>query len=254
MWFGAVISFCLIFTAGLFGFSQSKLPSSKSLAVGSFLLACLLLSLVLLQPSPPWLSWIYIALFWVLLGISLYITIVVAIPCVIAVGKRKIYDNLFATRAKCIKELIDDGSFNFERFSLQSEVFVFGHTHKTDILSVNDYLTGIPQENDKKWIKSVQKIKKVLRKKPEGIKITPPVYLLNTGSWVNDPDPEKSQQRPEDVDTFVCIDSRGVSLMKWYDKEEPRYIGCLCHISTDMIRQEKVKLQQTLDHIRKITE
>jgi len=254
MWFGAVISFCLIFTVGLFGFSQSKLPSSRSVAIGGFLLACLLLSLVLLQFIFPWLSWIYIALFWVLLGISLYITIVVAIPCIIAVGKRKFYDIAIATRAKCIKELIDDGSFNFERFSLQSEVFVFGHTHKTDILSVNDYLNKHHQKKDKKWKKRVQKIEEILRKKPEGRKITPPVYLLNTGSWVNDPDPGKSQQRPEDVDTFVCIDSRGASLMKWYDKEKPRYVGCLCHISTDIIRQEKVKLQQTLDDIRKTRE
>ena len=250
--FGFVLVLVFLGMILLFGNIARDLPSSAIVAwlscVGFFVLVLLIIAGFLTNH----IQVVTLPLFVILLALSAYITVVIVVPCMIAYGKRWMYNNLFKTEAGTIAAILNGGSVHFDRFSHRSEVLVFGHTHKPDILMVRDYLVANQKgEDEKKWTWSVRNIKAALRRQPEESEIIPPVYFINTGSWVSDPAQETSGQCCEGIDTFVYIDSLGVSLMKWYGKG---MIGCLSHISTGTLNREKQKLQDTLKDIRKTTD
>jgi len=202
--FGIAIGLGLLGMVVLFGSVASHLPSSAGIVkwCGGGLALIIIAALAAYFRNT--MAGLEAAFFWVLLAISVYLTVAVIVPRIIAYGKRKVY-NLFAARAATIIKILMGGSFRFSRFSHNSDVLIFGHTHKPDICHVPSF---IRRENSSDS--------------------TSLVWILNTGSWVRDPNPEKTGQRPDDVDTFVYIDNEGVSLMAW--KDETGDAACLCHI------------------------
>jgi len=189
----------------LFGIKEPHLPSSGGIAKWSGLALTALLIISIGCYLTGRITDLALWFFLLLLALSAYITVVIVVPCIIAYGKRGIYNHVLATRAASIEDILKGGTFHFSRFSHCSDVLIFGHTHKPDICNVPLFI-----EREKISIQ------------------TSLVWILNTGSWVRDPDPEKTGQGPDDVDTFVYIDSKGVSLMAW--KDETGEAACLCYI------------------------
>ncbi|MDP2816664.1 MAG: metallophosphoesterase [Rectinemataceae bacterium] len=203
--FGAVLVLGFLGMAVLFGKVAADLPSSKNIARGSVGLFCLMVIIFALYYIANLLSDLLIWLFLALLAVSVYLTVVIVVPCIIAYGKRGVYNHLLATKGDTIEDILKGGSFHFNRFSHYSDVLIFGHTHKPDICHIPSFMERENIANR-----------------------TSLVWILNTGSWVRDPVPEKTGQDPEEVDTFVYIDSKGVSLMSW--KDETGDAVCLYHI------------------------
>lgn len=202
--FGIALGLGLLGMVVLFGFIASHLPSSSGIVKWCGAGLALLVIAYLFGYFKHGTAGIDAALFWVLLALSIYITFAVIVPCIIAYGKRRAY-NLFATKAATIEEILNGGSFSFSRFSHNSDVLIFGHTHKPDICHVPSFV----------------KRKNITSR-------TSLVWILNSGSWVRDPEPEKTGQGPDDVDTFIHIDSNGMALMTW--KDETGEAACLCYI------------------------
>jgi predicted phosphodiesterase len=221
--FGAGLICVLVGMMYIFRKKAPDLPSSCSIfwgcagAVVVLILFFLLYCLTNLIPDYP--LWLFLALF----AISLYITIALDVPCIVAHGKRWVYNTFLKTGNKSIEEIVNEGTFNFKRFSHKSDVLVFGHTHKPDVCFVPS-----------------------LGKKGTGEPPLPTslLWILNTGCWVRDPNQtgenpkskktgpnegdEKTIPDSEELDTFVYIDDDGVSLMSWNDRKTE--VVCLYHI------------------------
>ena len=173
-----------VFLSGalFFGRKKKSLPSSVLMAAICLLIALIFLGAVIAGWLRP--------LFWFGFLVSAYAFVVITLPRMCAVSKRKVYNAFTSSRNKKAKELIDSNLFDASKYKYTSKVLVFGHTHIPDFTKDT---------------------------KTEKVKL-----LVNTGSWVKDTHRE--------YDSFVYIDTNGICCMRWVNdaNEGKGAIECLC--------------------------
>ena len=142
-------------------------------------------------------GWV-VPLFWFGFLVLLYLLAVIVIPRFFAGGKRWFYNNAISIRGQSPEKIITENLFDDTTYSYDSRVLIFGHTHVADF-------------------------EKVKNKKVD--------LLVNTGSWVH----EDKKGDPEDCDTFVYIDKKGICCLRWVDnaKNGEGPIRCLCRKKGD---------------------
>jgi UDP-2,3-diacylglucosamine pyrophosphatase LpxH len=121
---------------------------------------------------------------FVLLSILMVISVV---PRIITRSMRFAYDS-FKTRDKTISEIVAQNYFSAGKYTLETDVIVFGHTHVAD---------RYPKPED-------------LHSLPATMATNRLPFFVNTGCWV-------SGDAGVPCNTFATIDTDGIYLFQWLD-------------------------------------
>ena len=128
--------------------------------------------------------------------------VISVVPRIVTRYMRSAY-NAMKTRDKTISEIVAENYFNADKFSLETDVMVFGHTHVAD---------RFPKPQDR------------ASRPAFAVKGRLP-FFVNTGCWVaGDPGVP--------CNTFATIDTDGIYLFQWLDGS----ITYLMHFGVDEIR------------------
>jgi UDP-2,3-diacylglucosamine pyrophosphatase LpxH len=142
-------------------------------------------------------------LFWagfILLSILMVISIV---PRIVTRYMRYAYNSM-KSRDKTIREIVEENYFNADKYSLETDVVVFGHTHVAD---------RFPKPEDKISLPATAATVRL-------------PFFVNTGCWV-------SGDAGVPCNTFATIDTDGIYLFQWLDGN----ITYLMHFGLDEIRK-----------------
>jgi hypothetical protein len=200
VWTGIVLAILCLYCTGIFDLWRKDLPSSSTLGkIFGVLFLVDMIAVTGMWLFAPSLFWVYFLI--PLIG-SWYILAVMSAPSLFSFCKKNLYNWISSTRQISTKEIFKDGLFQCKKYNYNAEVLVFGHTHIPD-----DYLNTNTNEN-----------------------APPPVLLINTGSWVSD-------GPGRETDSFVYIDKKGVSSMRWQNKKKE--IICTKFFPAQWIRVQK---------------
>lgn len=145
---------------------------------------------------------IFGGLFGLLFGFLCILMVITIVPRIVTRYMRDVY-NTMKSRDKTISEIVADNYFNADKYSLETDVMVFGHTHVAD---------RYPKPEDRHSLPVTAATGRL-------------PFFVNTGCWVaGDPGVP--------CNTFATIDTDGIFLFQWLDGN----IKYLMHFSTDEIR------------------
>jgi UDP-2,3-diacylglucosamine pyrophosphatase LpxH len=190
--FGLALIFIFIYGTAFFSVQDTDSnPSAKTVAL---ICAILTVGTILLVAM-----FQFVALYWLALFISLFISITIAVPRLFALSKRILYNSV-SSRTQSPETIIEKKLFDPEKYGLGAEVLVFGHTHVPDFGESKSHVNP-----DKKTL------------------------LVNTGTWVRE-----NLETAETSDTFAYIDNTGICLLRWVEcGNDKGHVECLCRKRDD---------------------